>query len=612
MFHFSMPCETRRLRNHSILLRTSPSNGRLPSPHPKGLFCAPILTFFLFAIPGFFLPEKACGQCDYSETGKITAANAAPAEFFGSSVASDGRFSIVGAYGNGRLGSSTGIAHLYRFNGNAWVHHRTLVGSDSFGGDRFGFSVGVSGTTAIVGAPLDVHNLVQSGSAYLFQRNGNDWIEIQKLVPPDGNRGDVFGRTVAISGPVAVVGARQADAIGSDSGAVYVYRFVESSWQLDQILVASDGDSGDFFGTSIAIDGETIVVGADAESRGTGAAYVFRYTGGMWVQERKLLASDGTLGDRFGTAVAVDEPYIAISAPNRCCLPDRPPAVYVFRRDSGGWVQETALISNEPSTTDDFGLAVAIDERRISVGAKKHTAGGRFTGAVLTYIERGQGWQPDQILIPSEGLSADAFGSSIASSDTVLIVGADFDDDHGSASGSAYLYSQTGAAALGTVNTANGPPHAVLHLNGEAGNGLTRIVEYDVLGAFELEMRLPPALPEGSEAPFALYIWGRVPTPRDGRALPFGIGCTAMPTPLSGGNPQPTVIFNNAGRFARLGRPTHPSRPAPRVFLRRPNGLGQAVTFYLQGIIFDPGSSAAVPASVTNGILAQPVFNPGN
>ncbi len=160
----------------------------------------------------------------------------------------------------------------------------------------------------------------------------------------------------------------------------------------------------------------------------------------------------------------------------------------------------------------------------------------------------------------------------------------------------------------GTVNAGLGSITDVLFLNGSQGIGAERIVEYIVTDRFELRMIRPHAVNAPAIAPFAVYAWPGEQTHDTALSLPRGIGFSSMPMPLTGGAPQPIVIWNNARRLPSLGLPTHASSGAPEVFFGRPNGLARPATFFIQGIVFDPGSAAEVPASVTNGILARPVL----
>ncbi len=164
-------------------------------------------------------------------------------------------------------------------------------------------------------------------------------------------------------------------------------------------------------------------------------------------------------------------------------------------------------------------------------------------------------------------------------------------------------------SSAGTVNAGVGSVQNVLFLNGLTGTDPERVVNYKVFETFELEVRRPPSVFGAERAPFAVYIWaGEPPTDVEPTPLPLGIGCTRLPIPMSGMQPQPDLVFNNAGRLTKLGIPSKPSSPAPSILARKQGGLRRPGTFYIQGIIFDPGSAASVPASVTNGILARPDF----
>ena len=163
------------------------------------------------------------------------------------------------------------------------------------------------------GAKSHLHSgATGNGSVYVFQYDGSTWVEHQEFFASDGAIGDVFGDAVSLSADVAVIGARFDDDNGSNSGSAYVFRFDPdtSQWVEEQKLLASDGTDGDFFGTSVAIFGEVALVGAnghDDAAESTGAAYVVRYDAdkSRWVEEQKLHASDGTELDRFGSSVSI-------------------------------------------------------------------------------------------------------------------------------------------------------------------------------------------------------------------------------------------------------------------------------------------------------------------
>ncbi len=206
--------------------------------------------------------------------------------------------------------TGTETAKLTAFDGGANAH--------------FGFSVSISGDVAVVGARNAVGNVPLSGSAYVFQKPAGGWVdttETAKLTASDGFVSDQFGFSVSISGDAAVVGAHLDDDNGINSGSAYVFQKPPGGWaNMTQTakLTASDGAAGDLFGRSASISGDLAVVGArldDDNGNASGSAYVFRWNGSAWVQEQKLLASDGATGDRFGTSVAISGATAIVGAP---------------------------------------------------------------------------------------------------------------------------------------------------------------------------------------------------------------------------------------------------------------------------------------------------------
>jgi hypothetical protein len=242
---------------------------------------------------------------------KLTASDGAAGDFFGTSVAVSGSTIVVGAPFDSIGGNLfQGSAYVFNRQGGNWVEQQKLTASDGAAGDQFGHSVAVDGSTIVVGAWLDdINGNLDQGSAHVFNRQGGSWVEEQKLIASDGAPGDRLGWSVAISGSTLVVGA-WGDTVGANSnqGSAYVFNRQEGSWVETQKLTASDGAAFDEFGWSVAISGSTIVVSSELEAIGghsaQGFAYVFNRRGESWVETQKLTASDGAPGDRFGWSIA--------------------------------------------------------------------------------------------------------------------------------------------------------------------------------------------------------------------------------------------------------------------------------------------------------------------
>ncbi len=239
----------------------------------------------------------------WSQQAKLTAFDAAAIDQFGYSVAISGDTAIVGAYGDDDAGSASGSAYVFVRSGTTWSQQAKLTALDAAASDQFGYSVAISGDTAIVGAYLDDDAGSASGSAYVFVRSGTTWSQQAKLTASDGAASDLFGYSVAISGDTAIVGAYGDDDAGSDSGSAYVFVRSGTTWSQQAKLTALDAAAVDCFGYSVAISGDTAIVGAyldDDAGSASGSAYVFVRSGTTWSQQAKLTASDGAASDQFG------------------------------------------------------------------------------------------------------------------------------------------------------------------------------------------------------------------------------------------------------------------------------------------------------------------------
>ncbi|MCH7984763.1 MAG: hypothetical protein IIC28_12430, partial [Chloroflexi bacterium] len=213
-----------------------------------------------------------------TELAKLTAGEATAGDQFGDSAAIDGETAVFGSKFDDDAGSDSGTASVFVRNGTSWSLQQKLAASDAAAGDTFGNSVAISGDTVVVGAPLDSDAGTDSGSAYVFVRSGTSWSQQAKLTAGDAAAGDFFGVSVAISGDTVVVGAPfDADA-GADSGSAYVFVRSGTTWSQQAKLTAGDAAAGDQFGCSVAISGDTVVAGTpfdDDAGTDSGSAYVF-------------------------------------------------------------------------------------------------------------------------------------------------------------------------------------------------------------------------------------------------------------------------------------------------------------------------------------------------
>ena len=300
-----------------------------------------VVVLILFSLAAV---STAQAQCQGPEIAKLNDTGPGSQYFFGQSVAIDGDVAVVGAYRDWTATRQAGAVLVYRFDGSAWTQEAKLIPTDIGDDDEFGISVGVSGDTLVVGSHFDDDGGKDSGSAYVFTYDGANWQQSAKLSASDAVGWDNFGYSVAIDGDVIVVGANLEDVNGINSGAAYLFEKPAGGWVTTTEtakLSAGDGEENDEFGKSVAVSGTTAVVGAHydlvAETGGQGSAYVFSKSGSAWSQVAKLTATDGEWADRLGISVAVADGLVVAGAWGDDDAANQGGAVYLFERPSGGW-----------------------------------------------------------------------------------------------------------------------------------------------------------------------------------------------------------------------------------------------------------------------------------
>lgn len=379
------------------------------------------------------------------QTHKLLASDGSESDQFGYGVAIDGRVALVGGFRAGVSGVDTGAAYL--FDSFTGLPTGKLTAPATTNEDFFGISVGVDGGVAIVGAPYDSDNAFREGKAYLFDTvSGGTIAELG----PDRRGWQDFGWSVAIGDGLAIVGSRRDSTNGTDSGAAYVFDAATGATVTK--LVAPDGVSGDFFGTSVAIGGGVALVGTpQSDDAGTtsGAAYLFDAATGQSIA--KLLPSDVETGDSFGASVAVGGGYALVGSIGDDDSGADAGAAYLF--DAATGAELAKLLPADGAAADSFGVAVAIDDWGIAaVSANGDDDNGSGSGSAYLF-DAATGVELAKP-IADDGAIADFFGRSIAISRGRLLVGANADDDLGPASGSAYLFTIPEPAAAATSGLA--------------------------------------------------------------------------------------------------------------------------------------------------------------
>jgi hypothetical protein len=374
---------------------------------------------------------------------KITASDGAADDLFGGSVAISGDYAIVGAWADDDAGSNSGSAYIFKRDGVAWTELDKITASDGAADDYFGISVAISGDYAIVGATGDGDAGSRSGSAYIFKRDGTAWTEQAKITASDGAADDRFGYSVAISGDYAVVGAHADNDAGSRSGSAYIFKLDGTTWTEEAKITASDGAADDWFGVSVAISGDCAVVGAYKDNdagENSGSAYIFKRDGTVWTEQAKITASDGAAYDRFGLSVAISGDYAVVGAYLDNDAGYNSGSSYIFKRDGTAWTQEAKITASDGAALDRFGASVAISCDYTVVGAYWDDDAGSDSGSAYIFKRDGTAWTEQAKITASDGAADDGFGYRVAISGDCAIVGAHWDDDAGTDSGSAYIY----------------------------------------------------------------------------------------------------------------------------------------------------------------------------
>jgi hypothetical protein len=321
----------------------------------------------------------------WSQQSKLLTSDGAEGDYFGT-VSIDGNTALIGAWNDDNSGS----AYIFIRNGTTWSQQSKLLASDGATDDFFGWSVSIDGDTALIGAHGDDDNGVDSGSAYIFIRNGTTWSEQAKLHASDGTEGDYFSYSVSIDGDTALIGTRDDDDNGINSGSAYIFIRNGTTWSQQTKLHASDGTEGDRFGRSVSIDGDTALIGAwgdDNNGDYSGSAYIFIRNGTTWSQQAKLHASDGTEGDYFGWYVSIDGDTALIGAWGDDNNGDYSGSAYIFIRNGTTWSQQAKLHASDGTEGDYFGRSVSIDGDTPIIGAYGDDDNGDYSGSVYVFTK---------------------------------------------------------------------------------------------------------------------------------------------------------------------------------------------------------------------------------
>ena len=487
----------------------------------------------------------------------LKASNTELSDAFGGSVAVSGDTVVVGAGGedsnatgvNGDQSdnsvSGSGAAYVFVRNGTNWSQQAYLKASNPEPGDNFGWSVAVSGDTVVVGAVAEDSNatgvngdqsdnsVFGAGAAYVFVRSGTNWSQQAYFKASNPGENDLFGDSVAVSGDTVVVGARleasnasgvngnQSDNSVFGSGAVYVFVRNGTNWSQQAYLKASNPERADGFGGSVAVSGDTVVVGARAEDSN----------------------ASGVDGDQSDNSAGASG------------------AAYVFVRSAGEWSQQAYLKASNPEGADFFGSSVAVSGDTVVVGAENEDSNASgvngdqsdnsapFAGAAYVFVHNGTSWSQQAYLKASNTEANDLFGVSVAVSGDTVVVGATGEDSNatgvnGNQSDNGAPFANSSGAAYVFTGLGIAPELAVPLMGNVQFDGIPN-TRFEFINAARLPMNYGPAAGSPS-APYALLA-------HDDDFL--YIGSQIPQNNLAWGEDSSEVRFYFDPKFSRLSQP---------------------------------------------------------
>jgi hypothetical protein len=360
----------------------------------------------------------------------------------GTRLAISGNTIVLGAPQARTPFSNQGAVDVYTRSGEVWTQQARLTQNENQVSRAFGSAVAIESDTLVVGAPLDDHQ--NSGTAIVFQRVNNSWTQVAVLTPPKGVSARGFGRAVTLAGNIIAVGAPEAATLGAATGSAFVFARSAQTWQLNTQLIAGDGANGDLFGSAIHATADSIVVGAYGASAAAladaGAVYSFQNNGSTWVQAAKLVAPDASASGWFGFSLDMQNNTLLVGATDL----NSAGKAYVFERQASGWSQPASLSAPDGQILDQFGSAVALLGDVAMVGAfGDNTEAGRDAGSAYVFNRSQNQWTQQDKLFRSDSPAFDQFGSAVDVDGAFAIVGAPGEDAESTGEGMAYIFARS-------------------------------------------------------------------------------------------------------------------------------------------------------------------------
>ena len=403
-----------------------------------------IITSITSSMMTFALCTSMAAGGIFGESAILIASDAAENDRFGSNICISGDLAAVASTKNDDQGDDSGSVYLFhRQSDNTWLETAKLIPEDISTNDKFGSGISIDGDRMIIGAQYAMNNGSRCGCTYIYERQSDGtWLQQAKMVPWDGEGQDNFGDEVCLQGDLAIISNPRDD---SNSGSVRIHeRQADGTWPETGRLDLGNGEPGQFFGQSISISGNALLVGAGGVGEFTGAAYYYvRQADGQWLLEEVFMADDGDPGDQFGTSVHLHAGRAVIGAFKDSDQASFGGSAYVFECiPGGGWGQFAKLTAPATATEDYFGRCVRVLGNRILVGAEGQDVAANNGGALYSFRHQLDGtWTHTATMTSSDASSGDLFGRSFDLMGTRVIAGSYVNDTSaGSNAGAAYIF----------------------------------------------------------------------------------------------------------------------------------------------------------------------------
>jgi hypothetical protein len=336
---------------------------------------------------------------------------------FGKSASISGDYALIGAQADDvGINSNQGSAGVFHFDGYQWTFAQLLTDAAGGAEDLFGFSVSLSGNIAVIGSPYDdVGTNTDQGSVSIFQFNGTSWVFVQKLTDPAGSVEDYFGYSVCVEGNTILVGTYLDDAGAVDKGSASVYRYNGSSWIFSQLLTDPTGAAGDLFGRSVALSANYAIIGAYGDDVGAnvdqGSASIFQFNGSNWVFMQQLIDPLGAASDNLGWSVAISADMAFAGAYRDDNVATNQGSVSAFRYSGGTWLSVGKFEDTTPGNNEQFGYHLCVSGNYLLIGENKDA---NNRGSASLYYQLGTVWHSLQYITDPFNRIGDELGGAVA------------------------------------------------------------------------------------------------------------------------------------------------------------------------------------------------------